>query len=275
MEIKEGRRLEAGDRQAMLLSPSLAEELGVEVDDHLVVTTVTVYGLDSTGNVEVIGIYRPGGIGGIGGITVITPVYFIQMMRDTDRIARMAVKLTHERATEEVALHLQRALEENDLRGLEVRTWWELAPAYHFLGLFLDSIFGFVSVVILLLVFFSVLEGLTMAFFERIQEIGAMRAIGTKRHHVFGMFLNEGMILGLLSGLLGVALGWGIGALINVAGLTWISPLHPDPLPFRIALGLDIARVPFLVALGATAISAIYPAYRAAKLEIANALRFV
>ncbi|MCL0049427.1 ABC transporter permease, partial [Dehalococcoidia bacterium] len=69
-------------------------------------------------------------------------------------------------------------------------------------------------------------------------------------------------------------LGWGIGSLINAAGITYPGP-GGRPVPLGIALGLDVAWAPFLLGLVATTISAIYPAYRAAKLEIASALRFV
>ncbi|MCL0082242.1 FtsX-like permease family protein [Dehalococcoidia bacterium] len=272
VEVKEGRRLEQADLEAVLISPGLARALEIEVGDYLMVTARTVHGDFKSGNVKVAGISRPGEI---EGTTVITPISFNQMMRETDRIGRIVVKLDDHGATEEVALRVQRALEGNDLAGLRVRTWEDLAWFHHLLALFLNSVFGFIGLVIFLLVLFSVLEALTMAFFERIREVGTVRAIGTRRHQVFGMFLIEGVLLGLFSGLLGVALGWGIGSLINVAGLTYILPIAGEKLPFRIALGLDVAWAPFLVALVATTISAIYPAYRAAKLEIASALRFV
>jgi len=269
-EIKEGRGLEPDDLEAMLIERELAEQLELEVDDTLVVKARTIDGLYHTGNVKIAGIYHVEGLRG----PVITPISFNQMMRGTDRISTIAVKLADDGATQEVALRLQTALEDNALPGLKVKTWEELADFHHQLVLFLNLIFGFIGLVIFLLVFFSVLEGLTMAFFERIREVGTIRAIGTRRHQVFGMFLSEGVLLGLFSGLLGVALGWGIGSLINAAGVTYTGPMG-RPMPLRIALGLDVALAPFLVALVATVISAIYPAYRAAKLEIAGALRFV
>ncbi|MCL0069344.1 FtsX-like permease family protein [Dehalococcoidia bacterium] len=270
-EIKEGRPLKDGDLGAMLITQDLARELGLQPGDNLVVKARTVDGLYHAANAEVAGIYH---VPGLGGNMVIAPVSFNQMMRGTDRISTIAVKLADHGATEEVALRVQTALEENDLAGLRVKTWQELADFHHQLVLFLNLIFGFIGLVIFVLVFFSVLGALTMAFFERIREVGTVRAIGTRRHQVFGMFLSEGVFLGLFSGLLGVALGWGIGSLINVAGITYPGPLG-QPVPLGIALGLDVAWAPFLLGLVATTISAIYPAYRAAKLEIASALRFV
>ena len=270
-EIKEGRPLKDGDLGAMLITQDLARELGLQAGDNLVVKARTIDGLYHAANAEVAGIYH---VPGLGGNMVIAPVSFNQMMRGTDRISTIAVKLADHGATEEVALRVQRALEENDLAGLRVKTWQELADFHHQLVLFLNLIFGFIGLVIFVLVFFSVLGALTMAFFERIREVGTVRAIGTRRHQVFGMFLSEGVLLGLFSGLLGVALGWGIGSLINVAGITYPGP-GGQPVPLGIALGLDVAWAPFLLALVATTISAIYPAYRAAKLEIASALRFV
>ncbi|MCL0073054.1 FtsX-like permease family protein, partial [Dehalococcoidia bacterium] len=270
-EIKEGRPLKDGDLGAMLITQDLARELGLQPGDNLVVKARTIDGLYHAANAEVAGIYH---VPGLGGNMVIAPVSFNQMMRGTDRISTIAVKLDDHGATEEVALRVQRALEENDMAGLRVKTWQELADFHHQLVLFLNLIFGFIGLVIFVLVFFSVLGALTMAFFERIREVGTVRAIGTRRHQVFGMFLSEGVLLGLFSGLLGVALGWGIGSLINVAGITYPGP-GGRPVPLGIALGLDVAWAPFLLGLVATTISAIYPAYRAAKLEIASALRFV
>ncbi|MCL0070922.1 FtsX-like permease family protein [Dehalococcoidia bacterium] len=269
-EIKEGRGLEPDDLEAMLIERDLAEQLDLEVDDTLAVKARTVDGLYHTGNVKIAGIYHVEGLMG----PVITPVSFNQMMRGTDRISTIAVKLADDGATQEVALRLQTALEDNALPGLKVKTWEDLADFHHQLVLFLNLIFGFIGLVIFVLVFFSVLEALTMAFFERVREVGTVRAIGTRRHQVFGMFLSEGVFLGLFSGLLGVVLGWGIGSLINSGGISYTGPLG-QPVPLGIALGLDVAWAPFLLGLVATTISAIYPAYRAAKLEIASALRFV
>ncbi|MCL0070415.1 ABC transporter permease, partial [Dehalococcoidia bacterium] len=165
VEVKEGRRLEQTDLEAVLISPLLAERLDVEVGDYLMVTARTVHGDFKSGNVKVVGIYRPAGA--IRDRAVITPISFNQMMRETDRIGRIVVKLDDHGATEEVALRVQRVLEENDHGGLNVKTWKDLAGFYHLLVLFLNSVFGFIGLVIFLLVLFSVLEALTMAFFER------------------------------------------------------------------------------------------------------------
>jgi putative ABC transport system permease protein len=272
LKVKEGRKLESGDLEAALISPDLAKELDIKPGDYLVVMATTVDGVYNAGNLKVVGIFASEAF---EGNVAVVPISFVQRLLNTDGVSRITVKLTDDRATEEVVQRLQKALEENGLAELKIKTWEELADFYHRVRSFLGSIFGFVSLVVFLLVFFSVLEGLTMAFFERIREVGTVRAIGTKRHQVFGMFLSEGLLLGLVSGLLGVALGWGLGSLINIAGLTYLPPLAAEPMPFRIALGFDTAWVPFLLALWATTVSAIWPAWRAAKLEIAEALRFV
>ncbi len=272
LKVKEGRPLQPGDLEAALISPDLAKELKVGPGDYLVVMATTVDGVYNAGNLKVMGIFSHWGI---EGNVAVVPIAFVQRMLNTDGVSRVTVKLADDRATEEVARRLQEALEASGLGELKVKTWKELAEVYHRVRAFLGSIFGFVGVVVFLLVFFSVLEGLTMAFFERIREVGTVRALGTNRSQVFGTFLGEGFFLGLIGGLAGVALGWVIGWLINLAGLTYLPPMAAEPLPLRIRLGPAAAWVPLLMAVGSTTISAIYPAWRAARLEIAEALRFV
>lgn len=272
LRVKEGRKLGPDDLEAALISPDLAKELEIKPGDYLVVMAMTVDGVYNAGNLRVVGIFESWAF---EGNVAVVPISFVQRMLNTDGVSRITVRLADDRATEVVVRRLQKVLAENGLGELRIKTWRELADTYHRVRSFLGSIFGFVSLVVFLLVFFSVLEGLTMAFFERIREVGTIRAIGTKRYQVFGIFLSEGLLLGLVSGLFGVALGFGLGSLINLAGLTYLPPLAAEPMPFRIALGANTAWVPFLLALGSTTASAIWPAWRAAKLEIAEALRFI
>jgi putative ABC transport system permease protein len=116
---------------------------------------------------------------------------------------------------------------------------------------------------------------MTMSFFERMREIGTIRAIGTKRHEVFLIFLSEGLFLGLLGALAGVGLGWGFGWLINSADLTYVPPSSTMAVPLEVRLVLGNIWAPFLTALLSTLVSTLYPAFRAARTRVVEALRYV
>jgi putative ABC transport system permease protein len=125
------------------------------------------------------------------------------------------------------------------------------------------------------LVFFSVLEVLTMSFLERTREVGTIRAIGTNRLQVFRIFLAEGTILGLLGGVLGVLAGAALGLWINSVDIRWLPPGALDPVPVRIAVNLSVAVVPFLTALISTFLGTLYPAWKTARQNIVEALSYV
>ncbi len=266
-EVDEGRALEPQDREAVVLTRRLADSLGLGVGDHLIVLTTTVTGALNTGTLRIVGLYDSSGQYGV------VPLSFVRRLLQTDGAERVYVRLADSRGLEEAAERLQALLAANGLTNLEVKTWKELADLYWQVKSYLGTLFLFVSAVLFGVVFFSVFEALTMAFFERIREIGTIRAIGTERAQVFGIFLLEGLLIGLLGGLGGLVLGTGIGAFVNGLGLTYVPPPASGPIPFRIALGPEAGGGPLLVVLLATLLSTLYPAWRAARIEVVEALR--
>jgi putative ABC transport system permease protein len=99
---------------------------------------------------------------------------------------------------------------------------------------------------------------------ERTREIGICKAIGAKRHHILLQFLLEALVLCLIGGAVGLAIGYGIAALA-----TAIIPGFPGahtPL-WAIALALG-----FSGAIGL--IFGILPAAKAANLDPISSLRY-
>ena len=101
---------------------------------------------------------------------------------------------------------------------------------------------------------------------ERTHEIGLRKAIGAKRRDILLQFLVESMVLSLLGGVIGVALGWGISKLIGgiqFSGST-ITPV----------VGLDSVLLATLFSMAVGLFFGIYPATRAARLQPVEALRY-
>ncbi len=116
-----------------------------------------------------------------------------------------------------------------------------------------------VSASFLLIVLVNVVGLMLARFMRRAPEIGIRRALGASRMAIYQQFLTEGATLGLVGGLLGVALTllglWGIDALFepDIARL-----VHGDTL-------LIVQTV--LLATAATVVSALYPTWRAAQTQ--------
>jgi len=99
---------------------------------------------------------------------------------------------------------------------------------------------------------------------ERTREIGICKAIGAERHHILLQFLIEAVVLSLLGGIAGIALGYGFGALAAAA----IPGFPPANVPLW-AVGLA-----FGFSAGVGVLFGILPAAKAANLDPIDALRY-
>jgi putative ABC transport system permease protein len=103
---------------------------------------------------------------------------------------------------------------------------------------------------------------------ERYKEIGILKSIGARNSEILGIFLFESAFLGLVAGILGVLLGWGLsslaGTILNTLGYGFLKPFYSSAL-FGGLIG-------FAVLTGA--ISGMFPAIRASKINTVDALRY-
>jgi putative ABC transport system permease protein len=97
---------------------------------------------------------------------------------------------------------------------------------------------------------------------ERTREIGIRKAVGALRRDILIQFLLESVVLSVIGGLLGIALGWAIS---EVAG----NALDIAPI-------MDLSTVLLATGFAATVglVFGIYPAWRAAGLQPIEALRY-
>ena len=160
---------------------------------------------------------------------------------------------------------------------LEVQDFTTLVPIYGQTIQFFDSVFGFIATLIGVIVLFTVGNTMSMAVVERTVEIGTLRAMGLRRGGIRRLFMVEGMLLGTLGALLGVLIALGVASLINHSGMTWTPPGYVYAYPLRVRVwGDPQLMVGSAVGLVLVAIvSAWWPANRASKLAIVDALRHV
>lgn len=108
----------------------------------------------------------------------------------------------------------------------------------------------------------GILTIMTIAVNERTREIGLLRAIGTTRPQVLGLFLGEAIILSAIGGVAGLVAGAGGAALLGVA-----VPALPVHTPWEYAVLAE------LMAASIGIIAGVAPARRAADLDPVAALR--
>jgi putative ABC transport system permease protein len=137
----------------------------------------------------------------------------------------------------------------------------------------LDLFLGIFGSLALAVASIGIINTLVMAILERRREIGIMKAIGASDGDVKGLFFAEAGVMGVFGGVVGVALGWTIGRIINFGTNVYLKRQHFPP--------EQIWFVPWWLVVGAIAfaivvslLSGLYPASRAARLDPVQALRY-
>ncbi len=160
---------------------------------------------------------------------------------------------------------------------LEILDFRALNPLYGQTVQFMNSMFGFIAVLIGVIVLFTIGNTMSTAVVERTVEIGTLRAMGLRRSGILRLFMCEGILLGLIGAVTGLLCALLISTLINHSGLTWTPPGYSYAYLLLVRVWQDTNLVigSVIGLMIVTVISAWWPASRAAKLMIVDALRHV
>lgn len=153
--------------------------------------------------------------------------------------------------------------EENDFEVLSQGTLTEAAA--EITGIF-TVFLGGIAAISLLVGGIGIMNIMLVSVIERTKEIGLRKAVGARNKDIMFQFLVESLAIGLIGGVLGILLGWGISSVISQ-----IAAFGNTPLQAEITFGSVFLSVSFSVGIGL--IFGLYPANRAAKLEPVEALR--
>ena len=197
-----------------------------------------------------------------------------QFLLDNEGVTNIVVLLDETTRTEAVARQLATLFQQAGLQ-VEIKTWSELATFYHAVVKLYDGLFGFLQLIVMVIVFLGIANTMTMTVMERTPEIGTIRALGTQKKGVILLFLLEGMLLGILGGIVGILLGIAFAELIT-AGQFMMPPPPGSSRGFPITIQIvpAVLAISFFLAVAAALLSSIYPALRAARLKIVDSLRF-
>jgi putative ABC transport system permease protein len=139
---------------------------------------------------------------------------------------------------------------------------------------FLSGQLGVMRFLIAVIIVLGVSNMLIMNVLERTGEIGTLMALGIRRRKVVALFLTESFYLGLIGGVIGIVLGLACAKLISSIGV----PMPPPPGRTSGYVGAILVTGPilfsaFAVTLVTTLLAGLYPARKASRLVIVDALR--
>jgi lipoprotein-releasing system permease protein len=264
-----------GDLPGLVLGSELAARLSARVGDE--VSLVTLSGRPSAfgfapkvKSFRLVGVFRSGlyTYDSSLGFTAIPVAQ--QFFGLGDAVTGIEVRVKDMFRAPEVGEAVLRALERP---GLRVNNWIELNRNL-FTWMKLEKVAMFVILALIVLVAaFNVVSTLFMVVLEKRRDIGVLKSLGARDGTVLRLFLIEGLLIGGLGTGLGVAIG---GTLIALLSRYPIVQLPGDVyfierLPVR-PEGGDFAAV-ILATLVLCLIAALYPAWRASRLDPVEAIR--
>lgn len=268
VDILKGRNLRGGDKENVVAG------YNYQIKDKIF---PGAYSLNENINVDnkklkIIGFYEEVGNPSDDSQLYITNDYFRELYPNETSYSMLVVKgdksnipLVVERI--EKALRNERGQKEGE-EDFFAQSFDDLIKTY---ASALNIIIGFVLLIALISVLVSAVNTantMITSVLERYKEIGILKSIGARNSEIFGLFLFESSFLGLIAGIIGTLIGFGLSYLAKVilANLGW-SFLSPAYTP-----ALFIGCILFATITGA--ISGAIPAIRASKINTVDAIRY-
>lgn len=194
-----------------------------------------------------------------------------RFFRKGTSISGIEIKLRHFEQASLVAKELRRRTAA--FADLRIRDWQELNKNL-FGALALEKLAMFVTLGIAILVAgFCVFGTLTLMVQEKHREVAILNAMGSSRRHIMQIFLSEGLLIGML----GAAIGLGLGFVVCFAAQHFGIRMNPevyyiDQLPVHIDL-FEFGAVG-LAAVAVCLLATLFPAYLASRTRPSEALRY-
>ena len=165
--------------------------------------------------------------------------------------------------------------------GLDIETWQELGADYMALSATKKGGTKIIILFIFIIVAVGIINTMLMAVFERVREIGMIRALGMKDKDVVWSFIAEAAGIGIIGSLCGVVLGIGISAYSVYHGLDFTKSLQDVDIGYRTApiwyneWNPEMMVTAFIFGVACSILVSIIPARKAVKMEITDSIRYI
>jgi len=264
-----------GSEEAMLLGEGLAEDFGVDVGDYMTVLTRTKYDTYQAIDLRIKGILKTEDPK-IDYAAVVIPLGLGQESLDMGKgVTEIDIKLKDPARIQEF-----RDMLAKDIPGMEVATWKDLAADVIAISQAKRGGTSFMLFSIFVIALIGISNTILLAAFERTREIGMMAAMGMKRGQIVRLFVLEGAMIGVLGSITGCLLG----ILINIPfvkyGINWGFVMRDvGDIGYRVTgvshgvWNINMIVIAFVAGILISALTSIYPARVASKMEPTEALR--
>lgn len=274
--IGAGRFLQDDDRDAVLIGKGLADLLKVQVGDRVTLLGRSRHETMRQRTMTVVGIYNLGMAEAEKGMAFITLPEAQDLYNLRHQATEVAVSLQSVGQEDAVVPAL-----ESTLPTYEVASWATLKPELKETLAMKGAVTTVIGFIVLLIASIGVLNLMLMAVFERTREMGVLGALGMKGRQIMSLFLLEGSLIGVVGAVIGCTLGLLLIAAVARVGIYFgttanmgeMTALMGDRLYPSITVAQAVGRGVAVVVIAALA--SLYPAWKAARKEPAEALHHV
>ncbi len=270
--ITQGDYLSGKDKE-ILLGSGIAEVLEVDLGDRIVLTVSKA----KDGELSQ-ALFRVSGIFEFGDRNMDTKFAFIhikqgQSLLGIEGVHQVALRFQHIEQVDDLSLDIWDSLNQG---ALETLSWRELIPQLSGILEMSSLSTWIIAVILFVLVALGLVNSMFMSIYERHFEFGILCSIGTRPRILFLQIISEGFLIGLLSVSVGTMIGLSItyyfmkngidlgGA--EFSGVSLTDPIYPIA---ELWSFLGLAACILIV----TVLACIYPAFYAARLKPAYAMR--
>ncbi|HEB32159.1 MAG TPA: ABC transporter permease [Spirochaetes bacterium] len=275
--ITAGRYLEPGE-DSVLMGSWLAEDLGAQIGFPITIITTTRDGYYQTLDLIIAGIVNcPNPV--VNRSSIFIPLdtadFYLEMR---GAVTEINLKFPQRADAELMAAEINDRIA-TDFAGLEVLSWKILAKDYVALATTKQSGTRMILFLVFIIAAVGVSNTMLMAIYERVRELGMMRALGMKRSQIRLAFLFEAGGIGFIGSVLGMLLGAALCFWIVKWGVDYSAMTRDMDIGYRVAGIMRGAWNPaafvqaFFFGILLSVAVAFIPTRRALKMSITSCLR--
>jgi len=270
-----GEKEDSSDQPGVFIGKELAQNLGVMLDDTVVVVSPTGV-LAPMGLGPPMKKFKIKGIFDSGMYEYDTSLAYISLksaqkfLNLGDAVSGVELKVRDLYGVKEIALKVQKEL------GFPFWTkdWMQMNRSL-FAALKLERTVMFIILVLIVLVAaFGIVSTLIMVVMEKNKDIAILKSMGATARSIMRVFILEGLIIGVFGTALGLIGGYVICRIL--AAYQFISlprdVYYISHLPVKMN-GMDFLLIA-LSAMGISFLATLYPSWQASRLDPAEALRY-
>ncbi len=258
-QLTEGRFLKPSDQKAAVISERLGGRYQKKIGDHLKI--------DGT-KYRIVGLYRTGNK--IMDMAIVLPIEQVRPKRNltSDHVSDLFVVPEDGYARNDLVGLVEETLLSLDSDALEkwdVRSRDEWETDFSDMMNDVDTLLFLISSLAVVVGTIGIINTMLMSITERTSEFGILIANGWARSDIVRLVLFESLILGVISGVTGIGIGW--------------AAVHSANALFNLAIDgatpISLLMYCFLTALLIGVAGGLYPAYRAAMKDPIQAIRSI